>query len=89
MEAGSPSPADVREAQKRHWTSVADAWAKWSDWTERNFAPLTVLLRERTGWQPGAAILDWLLDSDPPSAGRSCAISSARRLTSSQPSGRG
>jgi hypothetical protein len=52
MKAESPWPADVREAQKRHWTSVADAWARWSDWTERNFAPLTLLLRERTVWEP-------------------------------------
>jgi enediyne biosynthesis protein CalE5 len=58
MEAGSSSAADVSEAQKQHWTSVADAWAKWFDWTQRNFAPLTMLLRERTDWEPGAAILD-------------------------------
>jgi enediyne biosynthesis protein CalE5 len=52
------SSSEVREAQKRHWTSVADAWAKWLDWTERNFLPLTLLLRERTHWEPGADILD-------------------------------
>jgi ubiquinone/menaquinone biosynthesis C-methylase UbiE len=56
--AGIPSSAEVREAQKRHWTSVADAWARWFDWTNRNFATLTTLLRERTGWAPGAAVLD-------------------------------
>jgi enediyne biosynthesis protein CalE5 len=58
MDPRGPSLADVKDAQKRHWTSVADAWAKWVDWTERNFSPLTTLLRDRTGWQPGMAILD-------------------------------
>jgi SAM-dependent methyltransferase len=50
--------AEVREAQRRHWTSVADAWGKWFDWTEQNFAPITDWLRDRTGWRPGARVLD-------------------------------
>jgi ubiquinone/menaquinone biosynthesis C-methylase UbiE len=58
METRGPSPADVKDAQQRHWTSVADAWAKWFDWTDRNFAPLTTLLRDRIGWAPGMTMLD-------------------------------
>jgi SAM-dependent methyltransferase len=50
--------ADVRNAQKRHWTSVADAWGRWFDWTDRNFTPLTAWLRDHTSWQPGANVLD-------------------------------
>ena len=50
--------AEVREAQKRQWTAVADAWGKWFDWTERNFAPLTAWLRDATGWRAGANVLD-------------------------------
>lgn len=53
-----PSFAEIREAQKRHWTNVADAWGKWFDWTEENFAPLTAWLRDATGWRPGANVLD-------------------------------
>jgi SAM-dependent methyltransferase len=52
------SLADVRKAQRRHWTNVADAWGRWFDWTDRNFAPLTVWLRDHTGWRPGAKVLD-------------------------------
>jgi enediyne biosynthesis protein CalE5 len=52
------SLAEVREAQKRHWTAVADAWGKWFDWTEQNFAPLTAWLHDATGWRPGANVLD-------------------------------
>jgi enediyne biosynthesis protein CalE5 len=47
----------VRDAQRRHWTSVADAWAKWFDWTERNFAPLTGWLRDNTAWRSGSNLL--------------------------------
>jgi ubiquinone/menaquinone biosynthesis C-methylase UbiE/uncharacterized protein YbjT (DUF2867 family) len=48
----------VREAQRRHWTSVADAWGKWFDWIDQNFAPLTAWLRDETAWRPGANVLD-------------------------------
>jgi ubiquinone/menaquinone biosynthesis C-methylase UbiE len=81
MEAGSPSPADVREAQKRHWTSVADAWAKWFDWTERNFAPLTRLLHERTKWEPGAAILDIGCGSGYPALAAAAAVGPLGKVT--------
>jgi SAM-dependent methyltransferase len=81
MEAGSPSPTDVREAQKRHWTSVADAWAKWFDWTERNFASLTLLLRERTGWEPGAAILDIGCGSGYPALAAAAAVRPSGKVT--------
>jgi SAM-dependent methyltransferase len=54
---GSPL-AEVRETQRRHWTSVADAWGRWFDWTEQNFAPVTAWLRDRTAWRPGARVLD-------------------------------
>ena len=52
------SLTEIRNAQKRHWTSVAAAWGKWFDWTEENFAPLTLWLRDQTGWRPGANVLD-------------------------------
>jgi enediyne biosynthesis protein CalE5 len=81
MEAGSPSPTDVREAQKRHWTSVADAWAKWFDWTERNFASLTLLLRERTVWEPGAAILDIGCGSGYPALAAAAAVRPSGKVT--------
>jgi SAM-dependent methyltransferase len=81
MEAGSPSPADVREAQKRHWTSVADAWATWFDWTERNFASLTLLLRERTLWKPGAAILDIGCGSGYPALAAAAAVRPSGKVT--------
>lgn len=54
---GSPL-VEVRETQRRHWTSVADAWGTWFDWSEQNFAPLTAWLRDRAGWRPGAHVLD-------------------------------
>lgn len=54
---GSPL-AEVRDRQRRHWSSVADAWGKWFEWTEHNFAPLTAWLRDRTDWRPGAQVLD-------------------------------
>jgi SAM-dependent methyltransferase len=81
MEAGSPSPADVREAQKRHWTLVADAWAKWFDWTARNFAPLTMLLRERTGWEPGASMLDIGCGSGYPALAAAAAVRPSGTVT--------
>jgi SAM-dependent methyltransferase len=81
MESGNPSSAEVREAQKRHWTSVADAWAKWFDWTERNFAPLTRLLRERTGWEPGAAMLDIGCGSGYPALAAAAAVRPSGTVT--------
>jgi ubiquinone/menaquinone biosynthesis C-methylase UbiE len=57
VDTGSPL-AEVRETQRRHWSRVADAWGRWYDWTEQNFAPLTAWLRDQTGWRPGANILD-------------------------------
>jgi enediyne biosynthesis protein CalE5 len=68
------SLAEVREAQKRHWTSVADAWGKWFDWTERNFAPLTTWLRDATGWRPGANVLDIGCGSGYPSLAAAAAL---------------
>ena len=57
METQSPL-IELRDAQKRHWTSVAEAWGRWYDWTERNFAPLTRWLADQTGWRVGANVLD-------------------------------
>jgi ubiquinone/menaquinone biosynthesis C-methylase UbiE len=81
MATEHPSSAEVREAQKRHWTSVADAWAKWFDWTERNFAPLTMLLRERTGWEPGAAMLDIGCGSGYPALAAAAAVQPSGTVT--------
>ena len=76
------SLTEVRNVQRRHWTSVADAWGKWFDWTEENFAPLTASLRDQTGWQPSteaevarwrvadAAVVLARLALDPPAHGK-------------------
>jgi ubiquinone/menaquinone biosynthesis C-methylase UbiE len=81
MEEGSQLPLDATQAQKRHWTSVADAWAKWFDWTQRNFTPLTVLLRERTGWEPGAAILDIGCGAGYPALAAAAAVRPSGKVT--------
>jgi ubiquinone/menaquinone biosynthesis C-methylase UbiE len=81
METEHSSSGEVREAQKRHWTSVADAWAKWFDWTERNFAPLTMLLRERSGWEPGAAMLDIGCGSGYPALAAAAAVRPSGTVT--------
>ena len=48
---------DVIAQQRRHWDAVADGWARWLAWTERNFAPVTEWLAA-TAWSPGADVLD-------------------------------
>lgn len=50
--------AGIREKQRRHWDAVASGWGAWLEWTERNFEPLTVWLRDAAGWRPPARILD-------------------------------
>ena len=49
---------DVKDQQRKHWNAVADGWAAWLDWTERNFRPVTDWLRDASGWSPGARVLD-------------------------------
>jgi SAM-dependent methyltransferase len=73
VDTGSPL-AEARLTQRRHWTSVADAWGKWFDWTEQNFAPLTIWLRDRTGWRPGANVLDVGCGSGYPALAAAAAI---------------
>jgi SAM-dependent methyltransferase len=58
MAPGESSPARVKEQQAKHWNAVADGWARWLGWTERNFHPLTEWLREAAGWRPGARVID-------------------------------
>lgn len=55
---GRPAARSVRDSQQTHWNAVAGGWARWFEWTERNFSPLTAWLRGAAGWQPGARILD-------------------------------
>ena len=53
-----PSSDRIKEQQRKHWNVVADGWAAWLEWIERNFAPVTEWLREAACWKPGARILD-------------------------------
>jgi ubiquinone/menaquinone biosynthesis C-methylase UbiE len=46
------------ERQRKHWDSVADGWATWAEWTERNFSPLADWFARATGWRSGARVLD-------------------------------
>ena len=57
MRTGPPT-SRAKEQQIRHWNTVAPGWADWFEWTERNFSPLTAWLRDATGWEPGARLLD-------------------------------
>ena len=50
--------AHVKDRQRKHWDAVADGWAAWFDWTERNFAPLTEWLRDAAPWRAGSRVLD-------------------------------
>ena len=58
MEPRSPSPDRVKNKQREHWNAVAEGWATWLDWTERNFRPVTNWFHEAAGWKPGARVLD-------------------------------
>jgi enediyne biosynthesis protein CalE5 len=46
------------EQQRIHWDNVAEGWTALSDWTERNFAPLTDWLAEALVLAPGVRVLD-------------------------------
>ena len=58
MQQTPPTAADVKGIQRKHWNAVADGWAAWLEWTERNFAPISGWLRETGVWRPGTRILD-------------------------------
>lgn len=73
--------AGIRDAQKRHWTSVAEVWGKWFDWTNQNFAPLTLWLAERTGWRPGANVLDIGCGSGYPALAAAAAVTPGGTVT--------
>lgn len=75
------SLTEVREGQRRHWTSVADAWGKWFDWTEENFAPLTAWLRDQTGLRPGANVLDIGCGSGYPALAAAAAVRPSGTVT--------
>ena len=51
-------PTDFKDKQRRHWDQVADGWAAWLEWTERNFKPVTDWVQEAVAWQPGTRALD-------------------------------
>ena len=46
------------EQQRIHWDNVAEGWTALSDWTERNFAPLTAWLADAVALTPGVHALD-------------------------------
>jgi len=46
------------DRQKKHWDAVADGWAAWAEWTDRNFAPLADWFAHAAGWRAGARVLD-------------------------------
>jgi SAM-dependent methyltransferase len=73
--------AEVRDGQRRHWTGVADAWDRWFDWTEQNFAPLTAWLRDRTDWRPGAHVLDVGCGAGYPALAAAAAVLPGGRVT--------
>jgi ubiquinone/menaquinone biosynthesis C-methylase UbiE len=47
-----------RHRSERHWNAVADGWATWLDWTERNFQPLTTWLCDLTAHRVHSRVLD-------------------------------
>lgn len=51
-------PTDFKDRQRRHWGDVADGWAAWLEWIERNFKPVTDRVQEAVAWQPGTRALD-------------------------------
>ena len=51
-------PADFKAKQKRHWDQVAEGWATWLEWTERNFTPVTNWVQRAVAWCPGTRALD-------------------------------
>lgn len=75
------SLTEVRHVQWRHWTSVADAWGRWFDWTDRNFAPLTAWLRDHTGWRAGANVLDIGCGSGYPAVAAAAGVSPGGTVT--------
>jgi SAM-dependent methyltransferase len=48
----------LAEQQRIHWDNVAEGWTALSDWTERNFAPLTGWLADAVALAPGVQALD-------------------------------
>lgn len=51
-------PAEFKNRQKRHWDQVAEGWAAWHEWTEKNFKPVTDWVQEAVVWRPGVRALD-------------------------------
>ena len=50
--------ADLKDAQRKHWNTVAGGWGTLLSWTERNFSPLADRLRRSGCWEPGTRVLD-------------------------------
>ena len=48
----------VKVQQTERWNQVAAGWATSSEWTDRNFHPLTMWLQTAADWRPGARVLD-------------------------------
>jgi enediyne biosynthesis protein CalE5 len=49
---------EIKDQQRKHWSTVADGWAAWLDWTEQNFSAVTGWFRDAAGWKPGVRVLD-------------------------------
>jgi ubiquinone/menaquinone biosynthesis C-methylase UbiE len=70
--------AEVEDRQTKHWNAVADGWAAWLDWTERNFGPLTAWLQQAAGWTPGIRALDIACGPGYPARAAARAVSPGR-----------
>lgn len=53
-----PAISPFKERQRRHWDEVANGWATWLEWIERNFRPVTDWIQSAVAWTPGARVLD-------------------------------
>ena len=58
MESEGIDPVDFREAQHRHWDSVAVGWMEWSEFNDRADRHISERLVELAGVQAGSRVLD-------------------------------
>src|SRR5262245_21668851 len=46
------------EKRPQHWDDVADGWARWLEWIERNYGPVTDWLETAAAWHSSTRMLD-------------------------------